>query len=109
MDLLHQKKAATAGYLSHGKPVSFQPGDPAEVAIELEKGMEFSCRALEQSAARQLVEQSLAELVGHPVRCAFQIAEPEPAASPAQAPKPSSAYVNTVLELFEGRVLPGEG
>ena len=113
MDLLHQKKAATAGYLSHGRPVSFQPGNPPEVAVGLDKGMEFSCEALGKPETKQMIEQSLAELLGHPVRCRFEVVEGSaPAAAPkpkgAPASKPDPAYLNSVLELFEGRMLPGE-
>jgi len=107
LDLLHQKKAATAGYLTHGQPVSIKPGDPPELLVGLEKGNEFSCKALEQIATRQLIEACLAELVGHPVRCVFQVVEgAAPPAAPAS--KPDSAYLNNVMELFEGRMLPGE-
>jgi DNA polymerase-3 subunit gamma/tau len=104
MDRVHQKKAGTAGHLSHGQPVSFKAGNPPELVIGLGKGMEFSCQELGQLAARQLIEQSLAELLGHPVRCIFQISEE----LSGEAPKPDSGYVNSVLELFEGRMLPGE-
>ncbi len=116
MDLVHQKKAGTAGHLSHGQPVSFKPGNPPELVIGLGQGMEFSCQELGALAARQLVEQSLAELLGHPVRCSFEISK-EVAAEPSSAGKapsaavarpPDSGYVNSVLELFEGRMLPGE-
>ncbi len=109
LELLHQKKAATAGYLTHGRPVSITPGNPPELLVGLGKGNEFSCKALEQIATRQLIESCLAEVVGHPVRCAFQVVEdlPRPAAAPAAKPDP--AYLTNVLELFEGRMLPGEG
>ncbi|MDO8730491.1 MAG: DNA polymerase III subunit gamma/tau [Candidatus Omnitrophota bacterium] len=105
MELVHQKKAGTSGHLSHGQPVSFKSGNPSELVIGLGKGMEFSCQELGQLTARQLVEQSLGELLGHPVRCVFEISEEVP---PVVAPKPDSGYVNSVLELFEGRMLPGE-
>ena len=106
MDRVHQQKAGTAGHLSHGQPVSFKPGNPPELVIGLGKGMEFSCQELGQPAARQLVEQSLAELLGHPLRCQFQISEEVPPVAPSK--KPDAGYVNSVLELFEGRMLPGE-
>ncbi len=101
---VHQQKAATSGHLSHAKPVSIKPGDPAEVVIGLEKGMEFSCQALSQVAAKQVIESSLSELLGRPVRCAFQMIEGEE----PEKKQPDAAHVNTVLELFEGRMLPGE-
>ena len=105
MELVHRKKAGTAGHLSHGQPVSFKSGNPPELVIGLGKGMEFSCQELGQLIARQLVEQSLGELLGHSVRCVFEISEEVPSVA---APKPDSGYVNSVLELFEGRMLPGE-
>lgn len=116
LDLLHGRKAATSAYLAEGVPVSLQPGDPPELLIGFRKGQEFHCQSLEQIPTRQRVEQSLAEVLGYPVRCVFRIVEnlPEKAPSSAQAgePKkslPDSAFLNSVLELFEGRVLPGEG
>lgn len=116
MDRVHQKKAATAAHLSHGQPVSFKPGNPPELVIGLVGGMEFSCQELGQLAARQLIEQSLAELLGHPIRCLFEISGGVPSELPASektepaasSKRPDAGYVNSVLELFEGRMLPGE-
>ena len=128
LEQMHQRKAATAAYLSEGCPVSFQPGDPAQLVVGFLKGREFHCEALGQMATRQLVEQALAGLLGGKVSCQFQTLDALPAhARPAQerppegtsspaadaiaqpAAKPDPTYLNSVLEMFEGRLLPGEG
>ena len=111
MDLLHQRKAATAAYLSQGTPTSLRAGDPPELIIGFPKGSEFHCQALGQLPIRQLIEQSLKELLGHPIRCTFQVIEKAEVAreEPQHTPEQTQAHMNSILELFEGRVLPGEG
>lgn len=112
LDLLHARKAATGAYLAEGTPVSLEAGDPPQVVIGFRKGQEFHCQSLEQISTRQLVEQALAEALGRPMRCAFRVVEGLPEKSKtagSAAPKQDSAFLSSVLELFEGRVLPGEG
>ena len=117
LEQLHGRKAAAAAYLSEGAPVRLKPGDPAELVIGFRKGQEFHCKSLEQMQTRQLIEQCLNDLLGHPVRCLFQVVDalPErplpipPVSAPAAQPAGNAPLLNSVLELFEGRVLPGEG
>ena len=128
LEEMRQRKAATAAYLSEGYPVSFQPGDPAQLVVGFLKGREFHCEALGQTATRQPIEQALAGLLGQKVSCQFQTRDalpahaaaaqeppPEGAGSPAadavaqRAAKPDPSYLSSVLEMFEGRLLPGEG
>ncbi|MBI3332919.1 MAG: hypothetical protein HYZ93_02375, partial [Candidatus Omnitrophica bacterium] len=82
-------------------------------------------RALDRHETRQLLHETLKGLLGMPLACAFKIIDnlprreslPEEAAgpvppAPAQleaAPKPDPSLLNSVIQLFEGRVLPGEG
>lgn len=114
---LHNEKAATAAYLAEAYPVALQAGDPPALQVGLPEGCEFHRDSLESLATKQLIEKSLGALLGHPVRCEFRIvkalparsapAEPEPA--PPEAAGPPAAFLNSVTELFEGRMLPGEG
>jgi hypothetical protein len=78
---------------------------------------------------RGSVEEILSGLLGAKVRCRLKTVEQFPAAPPVAIEKaiekppaqpdpkpdsklhskPDSTVVNSVLELFEGRLLPGEG
>ncbi len=129
LDGLRKDKAATAAYLGQACPVSYQAGDPPLVQIGLPPGREFHRDSLDHLATKQLIEKSLGALLEHPVRCEFRIVEslPQPPPSPAGAEQtppegagaapassekkqpPDPAFLNTVTELFEGRLLPGEG
>jgi hypothetical protein len=128
LELLHQRKAAVAGFLSSGVPVRIEAGQPPQLCVGFPKGNRFHCDNLNRPNHRQIVEQALAELLGGPLRCRFQeMEELSPggsgefpltldetsAPSPATGPRPAAAvdptFLKSVLELFEGRLLPEEG
>lgn len=114
---LHRQKASTAAYLSQAGPVRVEGENPVRLVIGFPKGSEFHREALDRPATRQLLEATLGSLLGCPVRCALEIADgipDRPAASAAEDPpqqtrKPGSALLDSVVDLFEGRILPGEG
>lgn len=118
LERIHAQKAAASAYLSEGTPVVLKAGDPPQLVIGFRKGQEFHCKSLDQIQTRSLIEQCLAELLSHPVRCLFEVVDSLPERAPA-SPAPSSAstpaagadrsLLSSVLELFEGRVMPGEG
>ncbi len=118
LERIHIQKAAASAYLSEGTPVVLKAGDPPQLVIGFRKGQEFHCKSLDQIQTRSLIEQCLAELLSHPVRCLFEIvdslperapASPAPASSSTPAAGADRTLLNSVLELFEGRVMPGEG
>lgn len=124
---VHDRKAATAAYLSQAIPAAVEEGDPPLLVIGFPKGFEFHRHALDkQQEAKKLIQELLGQLLGWNVRCAFRMLD-KPAAAPAAGPgaeaeppagkeDPSStpgpagsSYLDSVTELFEGRILPGEG
>ncbi len=117
LEQLHQQKASTAAYLNEAGPVAVQPGDPPQVVIGFPKGFEFHQKALDHPQPKQMIEQTLGEMLGHPIRCLFQTVEklPEKAAAVPSDPVPPPAdakpppILNSVLEMFEGRILPAKG
>ena len=120
MDALHTQKAATAAFLSQGVPVSVKEGDPVELQVGFPKGSEFHCNSLNQLTNKKLVEKVLAGLVGRSIQCFFQVMESLPSPLPVQGSDVSSpassektsvdpSTLNSVLELFEGRLHPTEG
>ena len=118
LEQLHQQKASTAAYLAEAAPIGAEKGDPVQIVIGFRKGFEFHYKALDRLATRQMIEQILGTLVGCSVRCVLQVvdelpvveAEKSPSSqSPAKVNRPDSALLNSVIELFEGRILPGEG
>ena len=114
LERIHQQKASTAAYLNETFPTAVQAGDPPQVVIGFPKGFEFHRQALEHPQLKQLIGETLGKLLGRPVRCLFQMVEnpPSPAVSVESAPSPAQPQppmLNSVLEMFEGRVLPGEG
>lgn len=124
---VHDRKAATAAYLSQAIPAAVEEGDPPLLVIGFPKGFEFHRHALDkQQEAKKLIQELLGQLLGWNVRCAFRMldkpaaapaagpgAEAEPPAgkeAPSSTPGPAgSSYLDSVTELFEGRILPGEG
>ncbi len=73
-------------------------------------GFEFQRDALEKPASKQLVEQALKEVLGYPLRCVFRIiAEMQASAALGQAGPSDPNLLNTVVDLFEGKILPGSG
>ena len=116
LERMHERKAATAAYLSQASPVSLRGADPAQVVIGFPKGCEFHLKAVSERQTQQLIEQTLGELLGSPVACRFEAVDSLPGQAAAAAEKAEPAappvdptYLNSVLELFEGRVLPGQG
>jgi DNA polymerase III gamma/tau subunit len=131
MQTVQQQKVATAAYLSNAAPVSVQENgakEPVSVVIGFLKGSEFNMNTLSQTATRQWLSQVWSALMGRPVNCMFEIAESLPAvagysAAPVRpepvegrpsaqsvAAKPADpGYIQSVLELFDGRMLSGEG
>lgn len=133
MNAMHQRKASIAGYLAGGRPIEVEGGDPPCVVVGFPRGFEFHCDALNRLETKQLVAELLGGLMGQPVRCSFRVvadlavrqeaspgaeqpagpgqegAEPIPdPPPPGGRPSREELVVRSVLELFEGRVLPGE-
>ncbi len=122
---IRQQKAMTAAYLSEARPLRLDLGDPAQLVIGLPKGSEFQLASLEKLPVRQLIEQILKGLLGRAVRCSFKISDHLPELAPIRSQKagsspgdpagrpeeelsdPPSSLVDSVVDLFEGRVLPG--
>ncbi len=123
---IQQQKAMTAAYLSEARPVQLDSGDPDQLVIGLPKGSEFQLSSLEKLPVRQLIEQVLKDLMGRAVRCSFKISDNLPESVPVRSQKegsssgdpagrlenspsggPPSSLVDSVVDLFEGRVLPG--
>ncbi|MCM8811498.1 MAG: DNA polymerase III subunit gamma/tau [Candidatus Omnitrophica bacterium] len=128
IEKLLQEKASTAANLSIASPVEWKEGDPPQMVIEFPKGSQFQMEAVERPAARQAVEEALLALFGRKVRCVFRMgngtAAPaaeaaEKSSPPAAAGKergdasdtasPDPSVIDSVVDLFEGRVLPGGG
>lgn len=136
MQAVQKQKMATASYLSQAAPVSVLDNgskEPVSLTIGFMKGSEFNMTTLNQTATRQWLSQVWSTLLGRPVNCLFEMAETLPAVpgfSPASAavPPPTSSqqapakpgssaeakpadpgYIQSVLELFDGRMLSGEG
>ena len=117
LEELHRQKASTSAYLTAAGPVSVEGENPVRLVVGFPKGFEFQCEALDRPATRQLMEATLGSLLGCPVRCALEIVDrvpdlpalPAPEDPPSQTKKPSSALLDSVVDLFEGRILPGEG
>lgn len=124
LDEMHRRKASAAGYLAAARPIGLEEGDPRLVVIGFLKGFEFHRQALDHVETRRVIAERLGELLGFPVQCRFQVVEsfpeeasggataqaaerqPEEAADPSAEPNRSALH--SVLELFEGRILPGE-
>ncbi|MBI3333411.1 MAG: DNA polymerase III subunit gamma/tau [Candidatus Omnitrophica bacterium] len=126
LERIHEQRASTAAYLNEAVPAGMEGGersDPAMLVIGFPKGFEFHRAALDKPQTQQMVAEALGQLIGRPVRCSFRIVEglQLPARPAADSKKPASpdaeptsapahpAFLNSVLEMFEGRVLPGEG
>ncbi|MBI3615837.1 MAG: DNA polymerase III subunit gamma/tau [Candidatus Omnitrophica bacterium] len=120
LEELHRQKASTAAYLNEAGPVSVDGADPARLVVGFPKEFKFHQEALDRPAIRQVIDSTLSALLGCPVRCAFEIVDQLPARAQAAAaeqqgppspgkPNPASVLLNSVVDLFEGRVLPGEG
>lgn len=108
LESLHQERASTAAYLGQGSPVSLEEGDPPQLVVGFPKGCEFHCEALSQMETRKLIDQLLESLLGRPVRCSFKVVDQIPK-RPPEGQESNLPFLNSVLELFEGRILPGEG
>jgi len=125
LEQIRQQKASAAAYLSEATPFALE-GDPPQVVIGFPKGFEFHKGALDRGPTRQLIEQALGTLIGRTIRCCFRIADSLPARSSSTgqasavaeaasettlevSPKPDPAHLTSIVELFEGRVLPEEG
>ncbi len=111
---VHEKKPGTAAYLSQGSPLRLEGregGDPPLVVVGFPKGAEFHCEALSQPQNRDLVQAVLGALLKRPVRCSFEVTEQTQAGTPAASASPAinPSLLNSVLEMFEGKVHPGEG
>jgi len=138
LDRIHNQQAATSAYLAEAAPVSMESGDPPGVVIGLPKGFEFHCEALRDTKNRDLIQKALSELLEQPVHCTFEVIEKMPEVpsrsttetapkeppgtssetAPPTQPKSKSddetkpvdpSFLDSVAELFEGRVLPGQG
>ena len=118
LEQVHQVKASTAAYLTEAHPVDVAAGDPPQLIIGFPKGFEFHRDALDRIETRQLIEKLFGLLLDHSVCCIFRIVDDLAAApkqespcAPAQpsAPKADPSALNSIAELFEGRVLPGTG
>ena len=121
LDELHKKKASIAAYLSEAAPLAVESGDPPQIVVGFPKGkgFEFHREALDRLSTRRFIEETLAALIGSPIRCAFQITDGVPVRAPSlkeTAPstpelpqQPANPLLDSVVNLFEGRVLPGEG
>ncbi len=120
LDHVRRQKASTAAYLGEGRPVAME-GEPPQLVIGFPPGFEFQRDALEKPPSKPLIEQALKELLDYPVRCLFRM-DPSAGATgfaapaPAQQSHPSTPVapvdpnlLNTVVDLFEGKVLPGSG
>lgn len=103
LEEIHRQKASVSAYLNEASPVVLEEGDPSRVVIRFPKGFDFHREALEQPAIRELVEQTLGTLLRASIRCAFRAVDEVP--KPESLPDPS--ILNSVLDMFEGRVLPG--
>ncbi len=134
MQTVQQQKMATASYLAQAAPVSIRDNgskEPVSLTIGFTKGSEFNMTTLNQTATRQWLSQVWSTLLGRPVNCLFEMADQLPAvagAAPAPVASTLSAqsaavkqgtspetkpadpgYIQSVLELFDGRMLSGEG
>ena len=121
LDQMHQRKASTAAYLIEAGPVSLEEGDPLHLVIGFPKGFEFHREALNRPAVLEVIAGTVSELLGTKVRCTLKIVgllpqrlskEDRPVSasvSSQSAAPPAPTLLNSVLDLFEGRVLPGEG
>ena len=113
IDQIHQQKASTAAFLGEAVPVTLNAEDPPELVAGFPRGFEFHRDSLSHLQTRQLVEKALAGLLGSAVRLSFKIVESvqKTAESPQkESPlKADPSWLGSVAELFEGRVLPGEG
>ena len=113
IDEIHQQKASTAAFLGEATPLALGAGDPPQLVVGLPKGFEFHRDALDRMETRQLIIRALSKMVGSPIRLTFQVMDqlskgtdsPPEKSTPARDP----SWLSSVAELFEGRVLPGEG
>ncbi len=117
---MHHRKASTAAYLAEAGPVSLEGENPLNLVIGFPKGFAFHHQALNRPPILEVINAVLTELLGAPVLCALRIVDQLPARlgdsprgdTPRSGVSPSGAVpfnLNSVLDLFEGRVLPGEG
>lgn len=103
LEEIHRQKASVSAYLTEASPIALEPGDPPRVVIGLPKGFDFHREALERPATRELVEQTLGDLLGVSLRCAFRAVDE----IPKMESPPDPSVLTSVLDMFEGRVLPG--
>jgi len=113
---MHERKASIFAYLNEAQPVRAEGADPLLLEIGFSKGFEFHRKALDSAPNRDLINEMMGELLDRRVECtlilsgAFSGGESPPAA-PASSDgeaAPASDWVQSVADLFEGRVLPGE-
>lgn len=121
MEELHQKKASASAYLTEASPISVSGDHPAELIIGFPKEFEFHRQAVDRPELKKLLQQILEGILSAQFLCAFKtvdklvkipLPESPPRISadpPTVATKPDPAVLNSVLELFEGRMLPGGG
>ena len=130
LDQLRHQKPTTAAHLSNARPLQVIAGEPTQIVIGLPKGSEFQMESLERLQNRQPIEEILKNLLGRLVRCQFEVSDHVPQPSPFAEPSARSAaasaqkvqaspkeaaggavkggsFVDSVVDMFEGRVLPG--
>ena len=121
LDQIHEQKASVSAYLNEACPIAIEENDPPQIVVGLLKGFEFHREALDRPPIHRLIEQTFGTLLGSSIRCTFRIVEKLPdrssvkeTASPPppiseSAPPQDPSFLNSVADLFQGRVIGERG